>query len=605
MSADTLLHRRLEAHPLWRAIQPSERHLLEAGLRFARWPAGAQLAAAGADIEQVVLVLDDDGAAASRCIGLEGLVGARAFAHDVTATAPGGGCRLPLAALRLVASQGTAFAHAVRNALARQEPSPPHATDRPASDDFRPRVARGWLAALLGPVALAWVLSQHTALDRAQIQFIAAICAGLIVWLTNLAPPFVGCLLALVGVCASGAAPAEVAFAGFTGPAFYLLLGILALSATINASGLALRGMVAVLRRLPARPGSYHAGLFAIGAVLTLGIPSAAGRLQLLVPLLRELARSAGWRGEPSDRRGPLGHLVLAGFTGATVLSTCFLTSNPGNLLILGMLPEHWQESFDWIAWAEAAAGFAVSFLVLYGAGAYVLVRRGGWFALSRGDLSRQLAVLGPPSTTERIATLAVLLFAAGAALGAFHHIPAAVIALFVLLLLVACGAFGADALSRDIPWPMLIYLLGITGIAKGFVHLGLDTVVAERLDWLAPAMAHGQSLFLLGLIGLVVLMRLALPALVCVSTLGALLLPVASNAGLNPWAVGFILITVSEGWFLPYQSSDYLLFRSSAGPAIERVEPRLLRYNAMVQACKLVALAVSIAWWRHLGIVT
>ena len=106
---------------------------------------------------------------------------------------------------------------------------------------------------------------------------------------------------------------------------------------------------------------------------------------------------------------------------------------------------------------------------------------------------------------------------------------------------------------------------------------------------------------FLLLLGAVVVLLRMVLPAVVCITTLCAVLLPLADAHGMHPLVVGFVVLTASEVWFFPHQSTDYLLFRESLGMP-ENQGAGMLKRNARIQVCRMAALAVSIPYWHHLG---
>ena len=186
-------------------------------------------------------------------------------------------------------------------------------------------------------------------------------------------------------------------------------------------------------------------------------------------------------------------------------------------------------------------------------------------------------------------------------ALGNVHHIETAWLALFVLLLLLATGVLSINRLNTDIHWPILIYLLCTVGFARSFSHMGIQEWIAGNMGLLEQLMREAQVTFLLLLAVAVVLLRLVLPALVCITTLCAVLLPLADTYGMNPLVVGFVVLTASEIWFFPHQSTDYILFRESLNMP-QSQSAGLLRSNARIQACRLLALGVSIPYWYHLG---
>ena len=164
-----------------------------------------------------------------------------------------------------------------------------------------------------------------------------------------------------------------------------------------------------------------------------------------------------------------------------------------------------------------------------------------------------------------------------------------------------ATDAFPIRRLQSDIPWSILLYLVCTVGIARGFTHMGIQDWLMSHVTVLEQLMNDQQMIFLLLLTVAVLLLRLMLPAVVCITTLCAVLIPLADTHGINPLVLGFVIVTASEIWFLPHQSSDYLLFRESM--ALNDGEARaVLRRNTAIQCCRILALLVSIPYWQHLG---
>lgn len=574
----------LTEHPLWRCLDRSTRQLLADQARPLEWDSGAELerAAAGGLVigyaaTGEVLTLN-----AARVLG-------HATGQVSLLDTAGQGWRIPVDIIQpLLEGQDTCMQyleHACHTPLSAQVALPVEALPHP----FSTTMTMGWLLAVAPPLAAVLWLGERTDAVAQWIFFLAALASGLCVWILGLAPPFAGALLALMLMVVSSHLPTSLAFAGFASGSFFLLLGMLGISAAVQRSGLVERLLTWGLRYVPPTPRALQVGLAAVGALMSVFIPSTSGRLQLMAPMVNALA-------SPGNKAA----LAFAALSGSTLFSTVFLLGNTGNFLVLGILPEHWQPHVNWLMWFKGAGVYLLALASLLGVGLFIQGRAG----------SPSAAPGAPPpvaplalSANELITGLALGCLTLGLALGNVHRIETAWLALFVFLLLVASGVLSLDNLRRDIHWPILIYLVCTVGFARGFTYTGIDTWIGNHLGALAELIQTAQAQFLLLLMGLVLLLRLVLPAVVCVTTLCVVFMPLADAYNLNPWVVGFVVLTASEVWFFPHQSTDYLLFRESTQLA-DKERSYLLRANAGIQCCRIGALAVSIPYWHYLGYV-
>lgn len=551
----------LQQHPLWASLDRSSRHLLAALAEPVAWRDAVQLAPL---LHGHAVLGWQDGTHTALALGLE----------DAAA---------PAAALPAGPGQGWRIAAPALQALARA----PAAAPAPAAPPPTLRHALGWLAALGLPALVLAATAGRSEPWAAWACFGAALGAGLCVWVLGLAPPVAGALLALLLLMAGCHLPVEQALAGFSSGSFFLLLGMFGCSTAIQHSGLMQRMLPALLRPLPQGARVFQACLALMGVLLTLFIPSTVGRLQLVAPMVPVLARP-----------GTAGYapLAFAALSGTTVLSTSFLLGNAANFVVLGILPEHWQPHINWTAWFECAAVYTG---VLAG-GLAISVALGGSGGASTPPAWMQAAPRRMASG-EWITALALLCLGLGAALGNVHHIDMAWLALFALLLLMATGVLPVGTLHGGVHWFILLYLVCTVGIARGFTFMGLQPWLSAHVGGLEQLMRAQQGTFLLLLAAVVLVLRLALPSMVCVATLCAVLMPMADAHGLHPLVLGFVIVTASEIWFFPHQSSDYLLFREAVD--IDAAAAReVLRRNAWLQLCRIAALAASVPYWRHMG---
>lgn len=588
----TKIQQRLLSHPAFPGFPAS---VLGAWLASAvphRVAAGERWHDDVMSVDWVRVLIPDDRQLPVAQAGLERMLGCGVALQDESgrgeyASGKGWLLQLPTAILQ----EAMRHDDAVKARLLRAFATPPDTTSMRTSRPVRQPL--DWLGVLALPAA-AHIGLPLLGLSVAATAYVGALSVGLWIWLRELAPPFVGALLVLATLVLGGAVPVGVAFGGFAESGIFLLVGILSLGYLIGSSGLAQRITQTLLQRLPPTARGYHAGLFFLGTLLTLILPSAAVRIQIVSSII---ARPGDQRGQGASSQST--HLAVAALTGVSALSTVFLTSNAVNFLMLGMLPEPWRQHFGWLAWFKAAAGFLLPFLLAYGVFFWLVTRRAA-FSLASSAAS---VTTSPWRPDEKVAATAIALFAIGAASASFHHIAIPLVAVAVYLWLHSNRMLDENAATPPVNWPMVLYLTAMIGLVRSFDALRLESELSQALTWLPVLASRSPAGFLMVLIVTTAVLRLFLPAMACISVLCIMLIPLTSASSVNPWLITFIVSTTSEGWFFPYQSSDYQLFRASVGSALDSGERQFLEFNAIIQALKLAALALAIPYWDVMGL--
>lgn len=445
----------------------------------------------------------------------------------------------------------------------------------------------GWLIALSLPIfSLAFLGGRSDALAQ-WVYFGSALSAGLWIWVLGIAPAVVGALLSLLLLMVSTHMPVQQALAGFGGGSVFLLLGIFGCSIAVKHSGLMPLLLAAKLRPFSHSTKVFQTCLLMMGMVMTLIIPSTLGRLQLILPMASTLAK-------PGNRSA----VALAALSGCTLFSTSFLLGSPANLVIISILPEHWQALATWMVWFQTAAVYTATLLI----GLLIQIAL-TWQAPLEAplDLAAQAPSQLPPTTVPTL--LALLALSAGAMLSNVLHIEMAWIALFALLLLLATDTISTTQLHRETNWPMLLYLLATVGIARSFSHMDMQAWLQSNASLLEHVMQEQHMLFIAMLITAIIGMRLLLPSMVCMTTFCALLIPMADVSGIHPLMLGFVIVTACEIWFFPHQSSDYMLLRDAMNVP-NQAPLQILRRNSHLQVIRVLGLAASLPYWQHIGMI-
>jgi CRP-like cAMP-binding protein/di/tricarboxylate transporter len=430
-----------------------------------------------------------------------------------------------------------------------------------------------------------------------QQTFVSLLLAAIAAMLSRRLPDFVvGLGLVAAWILLGVARPTE-ALAGFASKEWLFVLAVYGLAAATARSGLLYRIGLLLVRRVPNGNLRQAATLLLTGLALTPLIPSATGRASLVLPLARALAEAL----RIPDRSSAAAVLGLAAWTGAGPLMFVSLSGSGTCLLAWGLLPEASRARVGWIQWLVAAvplgAFLAAGGLVLL----FVLLRPAPVAAPPRERISLQVALLGPPSSREVAVGLILALTVTGWILAPWLHLDLASVALLGLLGAAAVGTFDSAALQA-LDWGMLLFFGAVLGLGRLAASLGLDAQAGALIQRFLGESRPGPLGLVLGVALVSFAVRLILEQDLTVLLVSLTLVPVATAAGVEPWAVTIALLATSVVWFLPFQTSSYMVARSASEDRLFSHE-QARRFALAYAGLTLLGLALAVPYWRLLGI--
>jgi DASS family divalent anion:Na+ symporter len=142
--------------------------------------------------------------------------------------------------------------------------------------------------------------------------------------------------------------------------------------------------------------------------------------------------------------------------------------------------------------------------------------------------------------------------------------------------------------------------MIGLVSIIK---YIGLDAQIAEQLSFIGHNMKEQFYLFVLMLIGVIFILRIFLPITASGLLAATVFIPLADASGVNPWVVAFFILMIAENWWLPYQSSYYLLFETLNEKHRLYDQATFMRINTLTILIRLAAIFVSIPYFQSAGL--
>ena len=348
---------------------------------------------------------------------------------------------------------------------------------------------------------------------------------------------------------------------------------------------------------MPARVHSQNYLIFITGIMLSLIIPSPLGRGAILQPLTSSLS--------PSNERQETA-LVISNIHGNTLLSTIFLTGNPLNFVLLGLLDVQTQLQFQWLHWLVVTS--FVAFILLIGFAIFIsfclLPERA--FAIDKHVIEKELERLGRPSQVECFIIGSFLFLAVMIATQHSHHIALPWIMIGLAIGLALYSVLTIEQVRQLVDWPTLFFISAIVSWGPIMSALYIDELIAGKLTIFSGIFQTDYfALTILQLSAIIFILRLFVPGAPAFILMLTTFLPFAQEAGYSGWLVGFIILTLSEGFIFSHQHG---VFSQSLEMAKNKQwhlrSHQIFLANVYFYILRVIALIISIPFWKMISVI-
>ncbi|WP_110684831.1 SLC13 family permease [Salinicola aestuarinus] len=418
------------------------------------------------------------------------------------------------------------------------------------------------------------------------------VALGIGLWATGWLPQWLTALIFFTLCMVAKVAPASVIFAGFESAATWLVFSGMVIGAAIHHTGLGDRVAATLGPRLATGYPQAVIGAGLLGLIAAFFMPSAMGRIVLLVPVLLTLIGRLGYAENDPGRHG----ILLAGIMSCFLPTFTILPANVPNNVLMGA--------------SEAVLGYSPSY------GEYLLLH---FPILGLLKWMLMMAVIlwqfrgGPPTSIPparaghrppEVATMAALLaFAVGMWMtDAWHGISPAWIGMLVALVCL----FPGSRLMPEKPLSTMslepfVYVAGIVSLGALAHESGLGEALAGRLVEVLP-LADGADA---GNFAWLAVIATTLGLLVTLPGVPAVLTPLAPQlADVTGWSAEATVMSQVLGFstvVLPYQSPPLVIGLLTSGLSM-RHAVRVTLPLALITVGLLWPL--DYLWWQWLGVI-
>jgi len=370
----------------------------------------------------------------------------------------------------------------------------------------------------------------------------AVIFLAIGLWSTAVLPSSFGSLIFLFVTVVLSIAPAKVVFSGFHSSATWLVFGGLIIGLGVKRTGLDMRLVRSFLANFPKRYFGMIYGVFWIGMALAFIVPSASGRVAVLVPIMVALAKELGFSEDsPNLGKGRTG-LILAASMGTMIPAFTVLPANVPNMVLYGAADSvlDIQLAYTDYLWLNfPVMGFFP--LLVYPAIIATLFRD---IPSYKEKKEQEKPWSGEEKRLLMLLVVALLLWITDN----LHGISPAWVSLgtAILCLLPRLGMLPPSVIGGDINYNPVLFLVGVIGLGAVANHAGLGTLIAENISSIIEFQkgADFQNYLSISLISIAVGLFTTIPAQP--SIMVAMATVITDSTG---WSQMSVIMTAMTAW--------------------------------------------------------
>jgi len=423
----------------------------------------------------------------------------------------------------------------------------------------------------------------------------AVIILAIGLWSTAIVPSSFGSLIFLFVAVVLAIAPANVVFSGFHSGATWLVFGGLVFGLGVKKTGLDTRLVRSLLMHFPKLYIAMIYGVFWIGTVLAFVVPSAAGRVAVLVPIMAALAKELGFGANAEGASNGRTGLILAASMGTMIPAFNILPANVPNMALYGAADSLLNIQLTYTDY------FLLNFPVM---GFFPLLVYPAVIAILFKDTPRhpEKTEQSKPWSGDEKRLLVILLFALVLWItDSSHGISPAWVSLgaAIICLLPRLGMLPPSVLGGEINYGPVLFLAGVIGLGAVANYAGLGTLIAELVLQLFEFQkgADFQNYAAISLTGIVVGLFTTMPAQPSIMVSMAVVLSEATG-----WSQMSIVMSAMTAWgVFPffYQTPPVVVAVALGNLKISEVTKMLLIY--MILGI-LVMLPLHFLWGQYMG---
>ncbi len=455
-----------------------------------------------------------------------------------------------------------------------------------------------WLPLLLAiaiGLAIFMMPAQH-GLGRIGQTSLAITAFTIVLWAFGAMNNGVASVLMMALLIPAGVKP-SLALSGFSSGSWWVLLAVLYYGFAMQKTGLAGRISYYILSLFPASYTGILGAFFAIGAVLSFGIPSMTVRTAIMVPIAWALVQSLHLK-----PRGKGSALIMLTTVEMAVVPGCGLLYGSLYGPVVASVFEVKHLPLSYLAYARVLElpVLALCALIVFG-NQWVLKPETALDAKPE-FVRNKLRELGPFQRTEMITAATVACSIVFWATDRWHHLPSFFIGMVGLAIFALAGIVGNPDIAGGISWTLLLFMGGIFSLGNVLTEYKIT-------DWLAGYFVPIAQHLTFSAVVLLVVVAIAMLAVrfldpsgfIAIAVLFIPIVDTTSLAGIPPLVLAAALLIPSVPFWATYQNIWVArgegITEGLAFSGAERV-----RLANMYGVFAILTVAASTVYWKLIG---
>jgi divalent anion:Na+ symporter, DASS family len=397
-----------------------------------------------------------------------------------------------------------------------------------------------------------------------------------------------------------GTVPFKTAFAFFSDPNWWIVVGAFGMGFAASKSGLLRRISLLIMKALPATFKGQAAALMGAGFVIAPLIPSFTAKAAVCAPLSLGISDAMGYKHKSRGAAGLFGANVL----GFIASAPSFLSASYLSFMIVSLMPKDIQGQFHWMQWFMLMLPWTILVIIAGYLAVIFLYRPEEKDTLPAGYAVEQLKKMGPISRNEKVTLIILVLTLLFWMTEKLHGIPAAVVAVLAVVALLILKVYDRVEFRSGITWDALVFLGGVVGIGSVFPALKLDKWMGDMVAPYVMSLVSNPYIFVLGFAIVIMLLRLVILSQTATIAIFILMLtPLALQAGMSPWIIGIIVYAAGNTWTVFFQNTPYVAaFYATGGDFVNHSQ--MVKLSVAYMVICIVGLLICVPLWQMMGLI-
>ncbi len=445
-------------------------------------------------------------------------------------------------------------------------------------------------AVIIGAFLVLW---PHTWFDSilSRAAGLVVITIGLLA--TAVIPEYLTALVLFLAAMLLKVAPPGIIFSGFQSTAVWLVFSGLVIGVAITGTGLGKRIAVRLAGHLGGSYARIISGMIVVGVAFAFIMPSAMGRVALIVPITVALADHFGFKAGSNGRTG----LILAALLGTFIPAFSILPANVPNMILAGMAESQLNTPLlygEYLARHFPVFGILKAILIV---AAIILIYPDQPSVTIQSTTDES----GPMQPQEKWLTFVLAILLLLWMTDFIHHVSPAWIGLAgaVLLLLPRLGIVTAMQFNTKVNFGSIFFVAGVIGLGSIIKYSGLGAYIGKGLFAVLPLSPETPFIDYLSISIASTLTGLfaTLPGVPAVIVPLSTELSVATGFPIK--AVLMIQVIGFSTVFLPYQAPPIIVALQMSGESAQRIMKPLMVLAAVTYG---VLVPLNYLWWSTMG---